>query len=67
VTVVSDQEYHDLCFLPSITGVTIKMRVICAGEVAEMARAKNTRMDMILIGKYARGNITLDTDTYMKG
>lgn len=67
VTVVSDQEYHDLCCLPSITEVTIKRRVMCAGEVAEMGGAKNIRMDIILIGKYCRGNITLDTDAYMKG
>jgi hypothetical protein len=64
---VSDQEYHDLCCLPSITGVTVKMGVMCAAEVAEMRGAKNTRMDIILIGKYCRENITLDTDTYMRG
>jgi hypothetical protein len=40
---------------------------MCAGEVAEMGGAKNIRMDIILIGKYCRGNITLDTDAYMKG
>jgi len=67
VTVVSEQEYHDLCCLPSITAVTIKMKVICAGEVAEMGGAKNTRMDFILIGKYCRGNIILDTDAHMRG
>jgi len=39
----------------------------CAGQVTEMGGTRNTRMDMILIGKYCRENITLDTDAYMRG
>lgn len=67
VTVVSDQEYHDLCCLRSIIGVTIGRRIISAGQIAEMRATRNTRMDIILIGKYCRENITLDTDAYMGG
>lgn len=67
VTVVSDQQYHDLCYLPSITWVTIARRVIRAGQVTEMGGTRNTSMDIILIGKHCRENITLDTDAYMTG
>jgi hypothetical protein len=47
--------------------VTIGRRIISAGQIAEMGATRNTRMDIILIGKYCRENITLDTDAYMGG
>jgi len=64
---VCDQDYHDLCCLSTIAGVTIAKRVIYAGQVTEMGGTRNTRMDMILTGKYCRENITLDTEAYMRG
>jgi hypothetical protein len=47
--------------------VTIARRVIRAGQVTEMGGTRNTSMDIILIGKHCRENITLDTDAYMTG
>lgn len=42
-------------------------RVISAGQVAGLGDTRNTRTDRILIVKYCRENIALDTDACRTG